>query len=278
MQKRWQEGLEDQLLSDWLPVMDLVCDAHPGYVSHQRLRSLAHRLPLSTVPHHLAHGLAVGAEHGLRPPFLALACDGLGLADPGRPDGEERLWGWRAAVGEGLSRRGAWTGRGWRPCGLSLPGGERAGVSRAAVPWACWRPPGPGPWPIPGRLHAGGLLLQERSLLLQGLAQGESGPAHQFPGPSAGWAGVPAAAGPDPQLRRRRGPALAGGCGTGRKLEARGASPELWPFPLESASPGILSPFLWAVGIGSPCSRSCWQIGPPMAIPPGRHGSWSGRS
>jgi hydrogenase maturation factor HypF (carbamoyltransferase family) len=86
------------------------------------------RLPLWAVPHHLAHGLAVVAEHGLRPPLLLVAFDGLGYGLPSAPApdprpplrGGELLWlhahpdgSWRVEAAASL-----------RP--FALPGGERA--------------------------------------------------------------------------------------------------------------------------------------------------------
>jgi len=62
------------------PSISLIVDAHPGYVSHQLARTSG--LPLRTVQHHLAHGLAVMAEHGLEPPVLVAAFDGLGFGEP----------------------------------------------------------------------------------------------------------------------------------------------------------------------------------------------------
>ncbi|KEF41981.1 MAG: (NiFe) hydrogenase maturation protein HypF [Cyanobium sp. CACIAM 14] len=101
----------------------IACDAHPGYLSHQLAGSQP--WPRQCVPHHLAHALAVLAEHGLAPPLLAFTWDGLGYAPPpggatgaGRPAG---LWG-----GE-LLRVGASGAE--RLVALSpfpLPGGERA--------------------------------------------------------------------------------------------------------------------------------------------------------
>ncbi len=61
-----------------LPIT-LVCDAHPGYLSHQLARCSG--LPLGSVQHHLAHGLAVMAEHDLEPPLLVAAFDGLGYGE-----------------------------------------------------------------------------------------------------------------------------------------------------------------------------------------------------
>jgi hydrogenase maturation protein HypF len=128
VQRRWRAALDAQLASTTLPLAALACDAHPGYLGHQLVHPLAerHHLPLAAVPHHLAHGLAVLAERGEQPPLLVVACDGLGLADPGRAEGEERLWG-----GELLWIQGIEGGRlRWqrlaalRP--FPLPGGDRA--------------------------------------------------------------------------------------------------------------------------------------------------------
>mgnify|MGYP003338564796 CR=1 FL=1 len=80
--RRWQAGLMD--LRRRLPSsLQLVCDGHPGYLSYQ-VASAFEDQP-ATVPHHLAHGLAVVAEHGLRPPLLLVAFDGLGYGGPQGP-------------------------------------------------------------------------------------------------------------------------------------------------------------------------------------------------
>ncbi|MEB3333693.1 MAG: carbamoyltransferase HypF [Cyanobacteriota bacterium] len=128
VQRRWRAALDAQLTSTTPPLAGLACDAHPGSIGHQLAHPLAerHQLPLTAVPHHLAHGLAVLAERGEQPPLLLVACDGLGLADPAREGGEERLWG-----GELLWIEGVEGGRlRWqrlaalRP--FPLPGGDRA--------------------------------------------------------------------------------------------------------------------------------------------------------
>ena len=71
VQRRWLEVVEAQLsppatTEPSAAKTGLVCDAHPGYLSHQLLRPLAGRrqLPLTAIAHHLAHGLAVLAERG----------------------------------------------------------------------------------------------------------------------------------------------------------------------------------------------------------------------
>lgn len=107
----------------------LGCDAHPGYLSHQLARS-EQGTPVA-VPHHLAHGLAVMAEHRLAPPLLVLACDGLGFGE-GEP--EERAGATAGAAVEDPSLRGGellWIGaQGERRLAclrpFPLPGGERA--------------------------------------------------------------------------------------------------------------------------------------------------------
>ena len=97
------------------PLAAVACDAHPDYRSHQ----LAHGrgLPCHRVGHHLAHALAVAAEHGLKPPLLAFCADGLGYGE-GEGEalrGSELLW-----IDTGSCRRLA----ALRP--FPLPGGERA--------------------------------------------------------------------------------------------------------------------------------------------------------
>ncbi|MFM7676144.1 MAG: Sua5/YciO/YrdC/YwlC family protein, partial [Synechococcus sp.] len=112
----------------------LLCDAHPDYRSSCLAAAFTAAavapVHLRRVPHHLAHGLAVLAEHGLgaslrEAPVLVLACDGLG-AGPS-PEGGLALWGCellRLEAGssprEVIARRLA----ALRP--FPLPGGEKA--------------------------------------------------------------------------------------------------------------------------------------------------------
>jgi len=67
----------------------LVCDLHPGYLSTELAEEEAKKtgLPLVKVQHHVAHAAAVAGEFGIRPPFLALILDGVGLGD------DHTLWG-----------------------------------------------------------------------------------------------------------------------------------------------------------------------------------------
>jgi hydrogenase maturation protein HypF len=94
-QARWQAGL-DELLARSAGQLAAVCsDGHPGYLSRQWAQALCRAQPAlqhCSVQHHQAHALAVLAEHGRRPPALALAFDGLGQGT-----GPVPLWG-----GEGL--------------------------------------------------------------------------------------------------------------------------------------------------------------------------------
>jgi len=109
----------------------VVCDAHPGYTTHQWARR-QQPLPVQTVWHHEAHASALAAEFGLPGQWLTFTWDGVGLGDDGT------LWGGEALLGT----TGAWR----RVCSMRpfrLPGGERAGRepwrSAAALHWECGR-------------------------------------------------------------------------------------------------------------------------------------------
>ncbi len=101
-----------QRLYQWSPAA-VLHDLHPDYASTAEAATFA--LPRQGVPHHLAHIAAVVGEHGLQPPLLGVAWDGLGLGADGQLCGGECY-----AIGEGgprLSHR-------LRP--IPLPGGDRA--------------------------------------------------------------------------------------------------------------------------------------------------------
>jgi hydrogenase maturation protein HypF len=112
----------------------LLCDAHPDYrssrLAEEFTAAAVSPVDLLRVPHHLAHGLAVLAEHGLGPglreaPVLVLACDGLG-AGPS-PEGGLALWGCELLLLEAAPASAAVIARrlaALRP--FPLPGGERA--------------------------------------------------------------------------------------------------------------------------------------------------------
>ena len=116
-----QDELEDQAgrLLDEAGAATLVCDKHPGYVSHRLARRMADErgLELLTVQHHRAHVAAVAAEHGLcDAPVIGLAFDGTGYGDDGT------VWGGEFFVGSvrgELSRQGS-----FEP--LTLCGGDAA--------------------------------------------------------------------------------------------------------------------------------------------------------
>lgn len=92
---QWQAGLAELLARHGDQVTTICSDQHPGYRSVQWARECCRgttRWRHLAVQHHQAHGLAVLAEHGRRPPALVLAFDGLGYGTGAVP-----LWG-----GEGL--------------------------------------------------------------------------------------------------------------------------------------------------------------------------------
>ena len=136
VQQRLSIGLEAMvsgLLQSPSPgLLAVAADAHPAYASTQLAQRLArrHQLPLRAVQHHLAHGLAVAAEHGLVGPVLVWAADGLGYG----PGPGHQLWG-----GELL----------WLEPAATATGGE-GGWRMERL--ACLRP-----WPLPG----GALAMQE---------------------------------------------------------------------------------------------------------------------
>ena len=112
--ERLRSGLAELVAEQGAALEALACDGHPGYLSHQLVAGDARAV---AVPHHLAHGLAVMAEHGLEPPLAVIALDGLGF---GAGSGH-RLWGGEVLRIEADGwRRHA----GLRP--FPLPGGERA--------------------------------------------------------------------------------------------------------------------------------------------------------
>jgi hydrogenase maturation protein HypF len=91
----------------------VAADLHPDYAS-TRLAEAAGK-PLIRVQHHHAHALSCMAEHGLEPPLLGIAWDGVGFG----PDGT--LWG-----GEFLRIEAGGHARIARFRPFPLPGGEKA--------------------------------------------------------------------------------------------------------------------------------------------------------
>lgn len=179
VQRRWQGVVEAALTGPGEGVAALACDAHPGYGSHQLAHSLAevHQRPLLTVPHHLAHGLAVLAERGEPPPLLVVACDGLGLADPAAPEGVERLWGGELLWIEGMA---GGTLRWQRLAALRpfpLPGGERASREPRRCALGLLAAAGPRALGHPGAAPTlAAFTTEERQLLLRALTSGCNAP------------------------------------------------------------------------------------------------------
>lgn len=118
-------------------------DLHPDYASAAALAAgsaaaagapTGEQLPTRKVQHHLAHALAVMAEHALAGPLLAVVWDGSGLGSDGT------LWG-----GEFLRvERNA--GVHWRRVGhlrpFPLPGGDAAAREPGrALAGLCWQIP-----------------------------------------------------------------------------------------------------------------------------------------
>jgi hydrogenase maturation protein HypF len=165
--ERLRRGLAEITAGRGGALAALACDGHPGYLSHQLVEGDARAVP---VPHHLAHGLAVMAEHGLAPPLTLIALDGLGLG----PGPGHRLWG-----GEVLRI----DADGWRrPAGLRpfpLPGGERAmgeprraALGLLAAAWAA-----EAAFAHPGSRHSRDAFSPaERDLLLRAVAGGCNAP------------------------------------------------------------------------------------------------------
>jgi len=170
-QARWQAGLAE-LVGRSDGQLAMVCsDAHPGYLSRQWAQALGQAQPhlqQCSVQHHQAHALAVLAEHGRRPPALALAFDGLGLGT-----GPVPLWG-----GEGLlvgADGGIQRDVCLRP--LPLPGADQAVREPRRVALGLLAAVGPA-----ALAHSGAAATLaafgpgERQLLLQALATGCQSP------------------------------------------------------------------------------------------------------
>lgn len=179
VERRLDEGLAELLERYGDQLETVVSDAHPGYRSHR----IAAGLPLVHRPlqHHLAHGLAVLAERGLRPPLLLLSCDGLGFSEAGGGDGlleprpDHRLWGGELLLleecGGGWSARAVGGLRAW-----PLPGGEQA--MREPRRSALGLLAAAGAMGHPGARHTLAAFAEaERQLLLQAIASGCNSPS-----------------------------------------------------------------------------------------------------
>ena len=89
-----------------------VLDAHPDYQTRQ---FACREIQTIEIQHHHAHVLAVCAEHRLKGPVLAFACDGNGYGQDGT------VWGGEVLLVDGLSIQRVGS---LRP--FVLPGGEKA--------------------------------------------------------------------------------------------------------------------------------------------------------
>ena len=113
----------------------VLCDMNPDYASSRWARSTG--LPVTAIPHHMAHASALAGEYPEIARWLVFAWDGAGLANDGS------LWGGEAFTGNA----GAWQrAASLRP--FHLLGGDRAARepwrSAAALMWEAgrsWQPP-----------------------------------------------------------------------------------------------------------------------------------------
>jgi hydrogenase maturation protein HypF len=174
VQERLGQGVAELLARHGEALEAIVCDDHPGWLSHQ----LAASLPLSmrAVPHHLAHALAVVAEHRLVPPLLAVCWDGLGWGGGVADAPAHRLWGSELLLIEAPdgTPRGRWLG-GLRP--FPLPGGERAMAEPRRAALGLLAAAGSAALEHPGAGQSREAFLPaERRLLLQAIASGCNSP------------------------------------------------------------------------------------------------------
>ena len=163
----WQAGLDTLLARHGKQLQTICSDQHPGYRSvqwaRQRCRGDAPWQHLA-VQHHQAHGLAVLAEHGRRPPALVIAFDGLGFGVGAAP-----LWGGEVLQ---LSADGSFKRLiALRP--FPLPGGERAMAEPRRCALGLLAACGEAALQHPGaKAVLEAFAAGERSLLLQALVAG----------------------------------------------------------------------------------------------------------
>jgi len=281
------ERLRAGLAALHAPLPLLVADAHPGYQSHR----LALGWPggAQLVPHHLAHALAVVAEHGLVPPLLALCWDGLGYGPPAGGAASPRvpsLWGGELlAIAAGNGAQGPQL-RAQRLAALRpfpLPGGGRALREPRVQPWGCCWPVAW--WTIPGPATA-----EPPSPPTIGCCSARPWP------PAVAVRSPPASAGcsmPWPPcwiwcrgwaMRARAArwcrPPPPGRPGSGGPIRCRCGGPRaaLPGPPLARCQSVPLRP--WAGSTGGPCWPPCWRTSTPACLspfaPPGSRTVWPG--
>ncbi|MFM7314627.1 MAG: carbamoyltransferase HypF [Cyanobium sp.] len=171
---RLRMGLAEELRRPRSGALHLAFDGHPGYLSRHQAISLP--LPLRPVAHHLAHGLAVVAEHGLQAPLLLLALDGLGYGDPGEETVARPLLRGGEVLLVDRDPSGAWRSRSVAHLlPFPLPGGERAMREPRRAALGLLHRAGaldhPGAWRLERAFHP-----LDRSLLLQALQTGCQAP------------------------------------------------------------------------------------------------------
>lgn len=130
-QQVFQQVIDDLQTLYRVDAQRVVCDAHPGYASHQWARQCG--LTMTPVFHHHAHAAAVAGEFAHEARWLVFTWDGTGLG------ADQTLWGGEALLGHS----GHWQRvASLRP--FFLPGGEQAGRapwrSAAAVCWEAGLP------------------------------------------------------------------------------------------------------------------------------------------
>jgi len=118
--RAYREALHEELASADLPVLAVVRDLHPHYVTADALPTST--LPVLAVQHHHAHVAACLAEHGIREPAVGVCCDGAGYGPDGASWGGEILYVTAQAFVRAAHLRY-----------LRLPGSDAAAIE-------CWRP------------------------------------------------------------------------------------------------------------------------------------------
>jgi hydrogenase maturation protein HypF len=106
----------------------ILCDAHPGYITHRWARTTG--LPVVRIPHHHAPASALAGEHPeAQGDWLTFTWDGVGMGEDGT------LWGGEALLGR--------PGR-WRRVARLRPCAGRSGTTCPMRQWGRTWPGTPG--------------------------------------------------------------------------------------------------------------------------------------